>query len=135
MFDTFLFAPFISFGSIRFIFNVETCSFGTQQPIASLKQLFETGVLFNSDNGWKWKLFEDIRYFCAMTTAADSGKNQLDERFVSLCALMNISQMPYIRDIYQAILCGPFSSDLHPTLNKLMKITVNLFKVWQCKQE
>lgn len=108
-------------------------SFGTQQPIALLKLLFEKGGMFDCDRDLKWKIFKDVCYFCAMTTPGGD-RNELDARFVSLCATLNINRPTdaIAFNIYRSILRGhlaDFSPILHPISDTLIKITLRLFRV------
>lgn len=108
-------------------------SFGTQQPIALLKLLFEKGGMFDCDGDLKWKTFKDVCYFGAMTTPGGD-RNELDARFVSLCATLNINRPTdaIAFNIYKSILRGhlaDFSPDLHPISDTLIKMTLKLFKV------
>lgn len=108
-------------------------SYGTQQPIALLKLLFEKGGMFDCDRDLKWKIFKDVGYFCAMTTPGGD-RNELDARFVSLCATLNINRLTdaIAFSIYKSILRGhlaDFSPDLHPISDTLIKMTLRLFKV------
>lgn len=113
--------------------NGPTHSFGTQQPIALLKLLFEKGGMFDCDRDLKWKIFKDVCYFCAMTTPGGD-RNELDARFVSLCAPLNINRPTdaIAFTIYKSILRGhlvDFAPDLHPITDTLIKMTLRLFKV------
>lgn len=108
-------------------------SFGTQQPIALLKLLFEKGGMFGRDKDLNWKKLKDILYFGAMCTPG-GGRTELDKRFVSLCATFNITAATdkTVHDIYQSILRGHlanFDAELLPISDKLIKITLKLFKV------
>lgn len=109
-------------------------SFDTQQPIALLKLLFENGGMFDCESrDSKWKIFKDVCYFCAMTTPGGD-RNELDPRFVSQCATFNINQLTdaIALKIYTSILRGhlaDFTPILHPISDKLIKMTLRLFKV------
>lgn len=109
-------------------------SFGTQQPIALLKLLFENGGMFDCENrDLKWKIFKDVCYICAMTTPGGD-RNELDARFVSRCTTFNVNQLsPAITfTIYASILRGhlaDFAPVLHPISDTLIKMTLRLFKV------
>lgn len=113
--------------------NFLSSSFGTQQPIALLKLLFERGGLFDYEKDLKWKIFKDIRYFCAMTTTG-GGRNELDARFISKCATLNINRPSdtIVYGIFKSILRGHlsnFATNLLPISDQLIKITLNLLKV------
>lgn len=89
--------------------------------------------MFDRDKDLNWKFFKDIWHYCGMTTPGGN-RNELDARFVSLCATFNINSPTdaIVHDIYKSILRGHLiniSSDLHPVLDKLITITLNLFKV------
>lgn len=67
-------------------------------------------------------------------TTPGGNRNELDARFVSLCATFNIHRPAHgtVYNIYKSILRGhliDFSEDMHRILDKLIKITLDLFKV------
>lgn len=89
--------------------------------------------MFDCDRDLKWKIFKDVCYFCAMTTPGGD-RNELDARFVSLCATLNINRPTdaIAFNIYRSILRGhlaDFSPILHPISDTLIKITLRLFRV------
>lgn len=110
-----------------------TFSYGTQQPIALLKLLFERGGTFNRDKDLNWKNLKDILYY-GVVTVPGGGRIQLDERFVSLCAVFNVIAPceQTILTIFQSILGGhlaDFSPELLPISEKLMSSTHTLLQV------
>lgn len=98
-----------------------------------MKLLFENGGMFDCDRDLKWKIFKDVCYFCAMTTPGGD-QNELDARFVSQCATLNINQATdaVAFTIFTSILRGhlaDFAPVLHPISDTLIKMTLRLFKV------
>lgn len=120
---------------IKFIFIKipNRYSYGTQQPIALLKLLFEKGGSFDRDKDLNWKYLKDILYY-GVVTVAGGGRVRLDERFVSLCAVFNVTapSEQTIFAIYQSILRGhlnDFAPELLPISDKLINITQKLLQV------
>lgn len=89
--------------------------------------------MFDRDKDLNWKNVKDTVYFGTMGTPGGA-RTKLDPRFVSLFATFNF---PYPHDesvfyIYKSILRGHltnFSAGLLPIADKLIKITLKLFKV------
>lgn len=109
------------------------CSYGTQQPIALLKLLFEKGGTFDRDKDLNWKYLKDILYY-GVVTVPGGGQLQLDERFVSLCAVFNMMAPieQTIFTVYQSILRGhltDFATELLPISDKLIYSTHKLLQV------
>lgn len=108
-------------------------SYGTQQPIALLKLLFELGGMFGRDKDLNWKKFKDLTFFAAMGSAG-GGKNEVDSRFLSKFAAFNLvfPDDQTLKHIYNSILRGHlsiFKEELLPTSDQLIDITLKLFKV------
>lgn len=110
-------------------------SYDTQQPIALLKLLFDKGGTFDRDKDLNWKYLKDILYY-GVVTVPGGGRIQLDERFVSLCAIFNVLRPSEgtIFVIYQSILRGhlaDFASELLPISDKLIRLTYKLLQVYE----
>lgn len=107
--------------------------YGTQQPIALLKLLFEMGGMYGREKDLNWKKFKDITFFAAMG-AAGGGKNSVDSRFVSKFAAFNVV-FPAdltLKHIYSSILSGHlsiFNAHVLEVSSILIEMTLKLFKV------
>lgn len=107
--------------------------FGTQQPIALLKILFDKGGMFGRDKDLGWKKLKDMVYLAAMGTV-EGGRHDVDPRFLSHFAVYNVlaPNDNTIIYIYQSILKGHFSdfeTELLPMADMLVESTVKLFNV------
>ena len=77
-------------------------TYGTQQPIALLKLLFEKGGLY--ERGQKtldFKYIRDLQFVAAMVPPG-AGRNPVDPRFVSKFSVINISfpsEIPFVRSM------------------------------------
>lgn len=110
-------------------------TYGTQQPIALLKLLFDRGGLYNRHKDLNWKKLKDLIYFAAMGRAG-GGRSEVDPRFISMFAVYNVHfpNNDTLRHIYSSILkghlqAGNFNIDLLPVVDKIIMMTLNLFKV------
>lgn len=109
------------------------CRYGTQQPIALLKLLFEKGGMYDRDKDLNWKRLKDIVFFAAMGCAG-GGRNEVDKRFISMFATFNVvfPADETVLHIYNSIFLGhlqTFDAQLIPTANTLVQMTLNLFKI------
>uniref|UniRef100_A0A6P7FV51 Dynein heavy chain 10, axonemal-like n=1 Tax=Diabrotica virgifera virgifera TaxID=50390 RepID=A0A6P7FV51_DIAVI len=106
--------------------------YGTQQPIALLKLLFEKGGFYDRGKDLNWKILKDISYFAAMGIAG-GGRNEVDPRFISMFIVINLvfPTTSTLHHIYTSILNGHLSTfdeevQIAPLL---MTITLNLYNV------
>ncbi|KAJ8963302.1 hypothetical protein NQ318_018771 [Aromia moschata] len=106
--------------------------YGTQQPIALLKLLFEKGGLYDRGKDLNWKVLRDISYFAAMGVAG-GGRNEVDPRFMSMFTVINLvfPSVTTLQHIYTSILQSHLSIfeeevQIAPTL---MDMTLNLYTV------
>lgn len=107
--------------------------YGTQQPIALLKLLFEKGGFYDRGKDLIWKNLKDISFFAAMGKAG-GGRNKIDPRFLSLFAVFNLvfPSDTTLHHIYSSILRGHleiFEEDVREVANVLITMTLNLYKV------
>lgn len=125
--------------------------YGTQQPIALLKLLFEKGGFYDRGKDLNWKNLKDISktvdskfcceiiqmsflgFFTAMGKAG-GGRNEVDPRFVSMFAVFNLvfPADETLLHIYSSILVGHlaiFSEEVQGLANVLIQMTLNLYKV------
>ncbi|XP_022902554.2 dynein axonemal heavy chain 10 [Onthophagus taurus] len=84
--------------------------YGTQQPIALLKLLFEKGGLYDRGKDLNWKIIKDISYFAAMGVAG-GGRNDVDPRFMAKFTVINIPfpSESTLQHVYTSILTGHLS--------------------------
>ncbi|XP_030756931.1 dynein heavy chain 10, axonemal [Sitophilus oryzae] len=104
--------------------------YGTQQPIALLKLLFERGGMYDRGKDLNWKFLRDISYFAAMGVAG-GGRNEVDPRFISMFTVMNLvfPNTSTLHHIYSSILAGHlsiFNEELQ-VAPILMTMTLNLY--------
>uniref|UniRef100_A0A182TQL6 AAA+ ATPase domain-containing protein n=1 Tax=Anopheles melas TaxID=34690 RepID=A0A182TQL6_9DIPT len=107
-------------------------NYGTQQPIALLKLLLEKEGMFDRSKDLSWKKFKDMSFLAAMGRAG-GGRNEVDSRFISMFSVINIifPNDSTLRHIYASILKGhlePFAPDLGDNADKLIEMTLALFK-------
>nr|XP_023024309.1 dynein heavy chain 10, axonemal [Leptinotarsa decemlineata] len=106
--------------------------YGTQQPIALLKLLFEKGGFYDRGKDLNWKLLKDISYFAAMGVAG-GGRNEVDPRFMSMFTVINLvfPTSSTLQHIYESILSGHLSvfSEEVQIAPILMTITLNLYNI------
>ncbi|XP_053669700.1 dynein axonemal heavy chain 10 [Anopheles nili] len=108
-------------------------NYGTQQPIALLKLLLEKEGMFDRSKDLSWKKFKDMSFIAAMGRAG-GGRNEVDSRFISMFSVVNIifPNDDTLHHIYMSILKGhlePFVAELGANANKLIEITLALFKI------
>ncbi|XP_056647538.1 dynein axonemal heavy chain 10 [Diorhabda sublineata] len=106
--------------------------YGTQQPIALLKLLFEKGGFYDRGKDLNWKILKDISYFAAMGVAG-GGRNEVDPRFMSMFTVVNLvfPTTSTLHRIYTNILSGHLSIFEEPVQIApiLMTITLNLYNI------
>ncbi|XP_041985040.1 dynein axonemal heavy chain 10 [Aricia agestis] len=108
-------------------------TYGTQQPIALLKLLFERKGFYDRDKDLNWKNLKDIGFLAAMGKAG-GGRNDVDPRFISMFSVFNL-QFPSeatLRHIYVSILDGHFSvfpEEVHGIVEKLVLMTLDLYQI------
>lgn len=81
--------------------------YGTQQPIALLKLLLDRGGMYDRGKELNCKLLKDLGFIAAMGKAG-GGRNEVDQRFVSLFSVFNIPfpEEESLQLIYASILRG-----------------------------
>ncbi|CAH1165598.1 unnamed protein product [Phyllotreta striolata] len=104
--------------------------YGTQQPIALLKLLFERGGFYDRGKDLNWKILKDISYFAAMGVAG-GGRNEVDPRFMSMFTVINLvfPTTHTLHRIYTNILSGHLKSfhDEVQIASTLMNMTLELY--------
>ncbi|XP_045466201.1 dynein axonemal heavy chain 10 [Harmonia axyridis] len=106
--------------------------YGTQQPIALLKLLFELGGFYDRGKDLNWKSLRDIFYYAAMGVAG-GGRNEVDARFMSMFTVYNLifPTSETLQHIYYRILSGHLNT-FPPEVqvaDKLVAITINLYNL------
>ncbi|KYN43305.1 Dynein heavy chain 10, axonemal, partial [Trachymyrmex septentrionalis] len=107
--------------------------YGTQQPIAFLKLLFEKGGFYDRGRDLNWKYMKDIYYLAAMGEPG-GGRNEVDPRFISMFSVCNVT-LPTnetLNYIYTSILSGhlqTFSEEILSIADKLVQLTLELYKI------
>lgn len=81
--------------------------YGTQQPIALLKLLLDRGGMYDRGKELNYKILKDLGFIAAMGKAG-GGRNEVDQRFISLFTVFN---MPFpaeeaLHVIYSSIIKG-----------------------------
>ncbi|XP_055533348.1 dynein axonemal heavy chain 10 [Wyeomyia smithii] len=107
--------------------------YGTQQPIALLKLLFEREGMYDRSKDLNWKKFRDMSFVAAMGCAG-GGRNNVDPRFISMFSVCNIvfPGDETLLHIYSSILAGHlevFPEELRSAAGIIVRMTLNLFKV------
>ncbi|XP_055585529.1 dynein axonemal heavy chain 10-like [Uranotaenia lowii] len=107
-------------------------SYGTQQPIALLKLLFERGGMYDRTKDLSWKWFKDMSFIAAMGRAG-GGRNDVDPRFISMFSVCNVifPSDSTLAHIYSSILKGhlqPFAEEVSALADVVVEMTLNLFK-------
>nr|XP_034835442.1 dynein heavy chain 10, axonemal [Maniola hyperantus] len=108
-------------------------TYGTQQPIALLKLLFERKGFYDRGKDLNWKYLKDIGFLAAMGKAG-GGRNDVDPRFISMFSVYNL-QFPSeatLNHIYIAILKGHFSifpDEIQGIVDKIVQMTLDLYKI------
>jgi dynein heavy chain len=106
--------------------------YGTQQPIALLKLLFEKGGLYSRGKELNWKHLKDVQFVSAMGTPG-GGRNDIDPRFSSLFAIFNITfpKKESLNRIYSSIIEGhtqAFSDEIRAVVPKITIMTLRLYE-------
>ncbi|KAJ2948630.1 hypothetical protein O0L34_g7885 [Tuta absoluta] len=108
-------------------------TYGTQQPIALLKLLFERKGFYDRGKDLNWKNLKDIGFLAAMGKAG-GGRNDVDPRFISMFSTYNL-QFPSeatLRRIYNSILKGHFEvfpEEIQNIAEKIVQMTLDLYKI------
>ncbi|CAB3257120.1 unnamed protein product [Arctia plantaginis] len=108
-------------------------TYGTQQPIALLKLLFERKGFYDRGKDLNWKNLKDIGFLAAMGKAG-GGRNDVDPRFISMFSTYNL-QFPSettLKHIYISILEGHFEifpDEIRGIVDKLVLLTLELYKI------
>uniref|UniRef100_A0A8D9AKK0 Dynein heavy chain 10, axonemal n=1 Tax=Cacopsylla melanoneura TaxID=428564 RepID=A0A8D9AKK0_9HEMI len=107
--------------------------YGTQQPIAFLKLLFEKDGLYGRDKNLSWKNIQETGYLCTMGSPG-GGRNQVDPRFISLFCLFSMTPPSHstLCRIFTSILSGhtsDFEPDIRDSVLVIVQITLDLLKL------
>ncbi|XP_047141246.1 dynein axonemal heavy chain 10 isoform X1 [Hydra vulgaris] len=107
-------------------------NYGTQQPIALLKLLFEKSGMYDRGKELNFKNFKDIGFLAAMGKAG-GGRNEVDPRFISLFSVFHITfpSEESLKKIYFSILQGhlkPFAKSIQALAELLTNCTLQLYK-------
>ncbi|XP_026741363.1 dynein heavy chain 10, axonemal [Trichoplusia ni] len=108
-------------------------TYGTQQPIALLKLLFERKGFYDRGKDLTWKNIKDVGFLASMGKAG-GGRNDVDPRFISMFSVYNL-QFPSentLRHIYMSILRGHFSvfpEEIQNIVDKIVQMTLDLYKI------
>ena len=106
--------------------------YGTQQPIALLKLLFERGGFYDRGKELNWKQIKDTCFLAAMGKAG-GGRNEVDPRFISMFSVFNLTfpSDETVTYIYRSILSGHclnLSEEIQEVIPTLIEMTLNLYK-------
>ncbi|CAL8343019.1 unnamed protein product [Lota lota] len=106
--------------------------YGTQQPIALLKLLLDRGGMYDRGKELNCKLLKDLGFIAAMGKAG-GGRNEVDQRFVSLFSVFNIPfpEEESLHLIYASVLRGhtkPFDEKIQNVCDKVTFCTLELYK-------
>ncbi|KPJ04007.1 Dynein heavy chain 10, axonemal [Papilio xuthus] len=108
-------------------------TYGTQQPIALLKLLFERKGFYDRGKDLNWKNLKDIGFLASMGKAG-GGRNDVDPRFISMFSVYNL-QFPSettLQHIYVSILSGHFeifADEIRDIIDKIVQMTLDLYKI------
>ncbi|XP_072767433.1 LOW QUALITY PROTEIN: dynein axonemal heavy chain 10-like [Anoplolepis gracilipes] len=107
-------------------------TYGTQQPIALLKLLFERGGFYDRGRDLNWKYMKDIYYLAAMGKPG-GGRNEVDPRFISMFSVYNVTfpSIETLNYIYTSILSGhlqTFSEKVQSIANGLVQLMLELYE-------
>lgn len=106
--------------------------YGTQQPIALLKLLFERKGFYDRGKDLNWKRLKDVSYFAAMGVAG-GGRNEVDPRFMSMFSVFNLvfPTSATLHHIYSSILAGHLSAfeEAVQVSPALITMTLNLYNI------
>ncbi|XP_011874224.1 PREDICTED: dynein heavy chain 10, axonemal [Vollenhovia emeryi] len=106
--------------------------YGTQQPIAFLKLLFERGGFYDRERDLNWKYLRDIYYLAAMGEPGGS-RNEVDPRFISMFSVYNVTlpTSETLNYIYGSILSGHlqiFSEAVQSIAGGLVQLMLELYE-------
>ncbi|GAB1860436.1 Dynein heavy chain 10, axonemal [Camponotus japonicus] len=107
-------------------------TYGTQQPIAFLKLLFERGGFYDRGHDLTWKYMKDIYYLAAMGEPG-GGRNEVDPRFISMFSVYNVTfpSSETLNYIYTSILSGhlqTFPEEVQSIANGLVQLMLELYE-------
>ncbi|XP_026670097.1 dynein heavy chain 10, axonemal [Ceratina calcarata] len=107
-------------------------TYGTQQPIALLKFLFEKGGFYDREKDLSLKYMDDMCYLAAMGKPG-GGRNEVDPRFISMFSVYNVifPADETLNYIYKCILGGHleiFAEEVQEILETLVNITLDLYQ-------
>ncbi|XP_076299453.1 dynein axonemal heavy chain 10-like [Lasioglossum baleicum] len=108
-------------------------TYGTQQPIALLKFLFEKGGFYDRGKDLHLKYMKDLCYLAAMGKPG-GGRNEVDPRFISMFSVYNVTipSDETLSYIYKSILDGHlqiFEADVQAISGTLVEATLELYEV------
>ncbi|XP_012151823.2 dynein heavy chain at 89D [Megachile rotundata] len=108
-------------------------TYGTQQPIALLKFLFEKGGFYSRDKDLSLKYMKDMCYLAAMGKPG-GGRNEVDPRFISMFSVYNVTfpSDETLNYIYHSILAGHleiFAEEVQAIAGDLVQITLDLYQI------
>ncbi|EZA57210.1 Dynein heavy chain 10, axonemal [Ooceraea biroi] len=108
-------------------------TYGTQQPIAFLKLLFERGGFYDRERDLNWKYIKDIYYLAAMGEPG-GGRNEVDPRFISMFSVYNVAfpSSETLNYIYTSILSGhlqTFSEEVKSIADELVQLMLELYEI------
>ncbi|XP_075221546.1 dynein axonemal heavy chain 10-like [Lycorma delicatula] len=109
-------------------------SYGTQQPIALLKLLFEKGGFYGREKDLNWMMIRDISFLAAMDKAG-GGRNEVDTRFISMFSVWNMAfpSDDTVTHIYQSILEGHVKANncnasIQLLAERIVTLTLQVYK-------
>nr|XP_031841739.1 dynein heavy chain 10, axonemal [Nomia melanderi] len=108
-------------------------TYGTQQPIALLKFLFEMGGFYDRGKDLNLKYMKDLCYLAAMGKPG-GGRNEVDPRFISMFSVYNVTvpSRETLNYIYKSILDGHlaiFEEDVQSISETLVQTTLELYEI------
>ncbi|CAD5121743.1 DgyrCDS10220 [Dimorphilus gyrociliatus] len=107
-------------------------NYGTQEPIAFLRLLFDEEGYYGRGNDSHWIHLKDIDFIAAMGKSG-GGRNEINSRFLSRFSVINMT-LPSdssLFHIYSSILNGHlegFSKDIQNSSSKITTMSINLYK-------
>ncbi|XP_046382890.1 dynein axonemal heavy chain 10 [Ischnura elegans] len=107
--------------------------YGTQQPIALLKLLFEKRGFYDREKDLGWKNVKDVGFIAAMGETG-GGRHSVDPRFLSKFAIFNVTfpSDTTLLYIYNSIMQGHmeiFSKNVQSKVEDMVLATMDLYKV------
>lgn len=105
--------------------------YGTQQPIALLKLLFELGGMYERGSSLSFKKIRDLHFFSGMAPPG-GGRNSVDPRFISKFSVFNINfpSTESLNKIYSSILSThlePFEDEVKSIVQTITDSTLQLY--------